>query len=186
MTRMRSILLGAGTSLVLVLTACSSGSSPVAGNSSRGARSGSSSPAVASSSPGGASSGSSSPAVASSSSAGGSGGGSSAVAGKSSRGGSFGGGPGVVEVRSGTAATSVKETDYLKFVPASVTVKVGDIVVFTNGGTIPHNVTFPYAGIGSPTMKGGSSFFVKFTSPGTYPYVCTLHFSGMLGTITVR
>jgi plastocyanin len=95
-------------------------------------------------------------------------------------------GPGLVAVRSGTAATSVKETDYLKFVPASVNVKVGDIVVFTNGGTVPHNVTFPYAGIGSPTMNGGNSFLVKFTSPGTYSYVCTLHFSGMLGTITVR
>jgi plastocyanin len=95
-------------------------------------------------------------------------------------------GPGLVAVRSGTAATSVKETDYLKFVPASVNVKVGDIVVFTNGGTVPHNVTFPYAGTGSPTMKGGNSFLVKFTSPGTYQYVCTLHFSGMLGTITVR
>jgi plastocyanin len=95
-------------------------------------------------------------------------------------------GPGLVAVRSGTAATSVKETDYLKFVPASVNVKVGDIVGFTNGGTVPHNVTFPIAGIGSPTMKGGNSFLVKFTSPGTYPYVCTLHFSGMLGTIIVR
>ena len=136
MTRMRSILLGAGTSLVLVLTACGSGSPAGAGNS-----------------PGG---------------------------------GSSGGGPGLVAVRSGTAATSVKETDYLKFVPASVNVKVGDIVVFTNGGTVPHNVTFPYAGVGSPTMKGGNSFLVKFTSPGTYSYVCTLHFSGMLGTITVR
>jgi plastocyanin len=94
-------------------------------------------------------------------------------------------GPGLVAVRSGTAATSVKETDYLKFVPASLNVRVGDIVVFTNGGTVPHNVTFPYAGLGSPTMKGGNSFLVKFTSPGTYSYVCTLHYSGMVGTITV-
>ena len=135
MTRLRSILLGAGTSLVLVLTACGSGS-----------------PAGASNSPGG---------------------------------GSSGGGPGLVAVRSGTPATTVNETDTLKFVPASVNVKVGDIVGFTNGGTIPHNVTFQYAGVASPTMNGGNSFLVKFTSPGTYPYVCTFHISGMTGTITV-
>ena len=166
MTRMRSIQLCACTSLVLVLTACGSGSPAGASNSSGGGSHGSSSPAVASNLPGG---GSSSPAVA----------GNSSVRDHVL-------GPGLVAVRSGTAATSVKETDYLKFVPASVNVKVGDIVDFTNGGIIPHNVTFPYAGTGSPTMKRGNFFLVKFTSPGTYPYVCTLHFSGMLGTITVR
>ena len=166
MTRMRSILLCAGTSLVLVLTACSGGSPAGAGNSSGGGSHGSSSPAAAGNLPGG---GSSPPAAA----------GNSSVRDHVL-------GPGLVAVRSGTAATSVKETDYLKFVPASVNVKVGDIVDFTNGGIIPHNVTFPYAGTGSPTMKRGNFFLVKFTSPGTYPYVCTLHFSGMLGTITVR
>ena len=165
MTRMRSILL-AGTSLVLVLTACSGGSPAGAGNLSGVASSGSSAPAVAGT-PSGV--GSNAPAVA-----------------PNSSGGGTHGGPGLVAVRTGRAATSVKETDYLKFVPASLNVRVGDIVDFTNGGTVPHNVTFPYAGVGSPTMKGGNSFLVKFTSPGTYSYVCTLHFAGMLGTITVR
>jgi plastocyanin len=134
---MRSILLGAGTSLLLVLTACGSGSPAGAGNSP----------------PGGGSRG--------------------------------GGGAGLVTVRSGTPATTVTETDALKFVPASVSVKVGDIVGFTNGGTIAHNVTFEYAGVASPTMKGGDTFLVKFTSPGTYPYICTFHIAGMTGTITV-
>jgi plastocyanin len=87
-----------------------------------------------------------------------------------------------VAVTSGTAATSVKETDRLTFEPASVTVKVGDIVGFTNGGMAPHNVTFS-AGLASPTMSGGDSFLVKVTRPGTYKYVCTFH-PGMEGTIT--
>jgi plastocyanin len=201
MTRMRSILLGAGTSLVLVLTACgggspppfasnpsgggSSGSSPpaVASTPSGGGSSGSSSPAVASTPSGGGSIGSTSPAVAGRSPGGGSGGSSSpAVASKSPGGGSSGGGPGLVAVTSGTAATSVKETDHLTFEPASVTVKVGDIVGFTNGGMAPHNVTFS-AGPASPTMSGGDSFLVKVTRPGTYKYVCTFH-PGMEGTIT--
>jgi plastocyanin len=187
MTRMRSILLSGGTSLVLVLTACSSSSPSVAGNSSGVGSSGASAPAGAGNLPASGSTGSSAPAVAGNpAGAVGSGSSAPAVAGRSSGGGSIAGGPGLVAVRSGTAATGVKETDYLQFVPASVNVKVGDIVDFTNAGAILHNVTFPYAGIGSPTMKRGSSFLVKFTSPGTYSYVCTLHFSVMLGTVTVR
>ena len=183
MTRMRSILLGAGTSLVLVLTACSGGSSAGPATSSS---SGSSSPAGAGNPSGVGSSGSNSSAVAGNPPGVGSSGSSApAVAGNSSVRDHVVG-PGVVAVRSGTAATSVKETDYLTFVPAALNVKVGDIVVFTNSGAIPHNVTFPYAGLGSPTMNRGNSFLVKFTSAGTYKYVCTLHFAGMLGTITVR
>jgi len=181
MTRMQSILLGAGTSLVLVLTACSGGSPAVGSNSSGSGSHGSSSPVGAPNLPG---SGSTAPAAAGNLP--GSGSTSPAVAGKSSGGGGGPVGAGLVAVRSGTAVTIVNETDYLKFVPASMNVKVGDIVGFTNAGAIPHNVTFQYAGIGSPTMKRGNSFLVKFTSPGTYQYVCTLHFAGMLGTITVR
>ena len=178
MTRMQSILLSAGTSLVLVLTACSSGSSGVASNSSGG---GGGSSAANGSLPGtGAGT-----APAAAGNLPGTGASTAPAAGKPPAPDRVLG-PGVVAVRSGTAATGVSETDSLKFVPASVNVKVGDIVVFTNGGTVPHNVTFPYAGLGSPTMKGGNSFLVKFTSPGTYSYVCTLHYAGMLGTVTVR
>ena len=134
MTRMRTILLGAGTSLVLVLSACGNGPPASAGNSSGG--------------------------------------------------GSSGGGPGLVAVTSGTAVSTVKETDELKFDPATASVKAGDVVGFTNSGTTPHNVTFD-AGVASQTMNGGDSFLVKFTTPGTYKYVCTFHAPGMAGTITV-
>jgi plastocyanin len=78
-----------------------------------------------------------------------------------------------VAVTSGTAATGVQETDHLTFVPVSVTVRVGDIVGFTNGGAAPHNVTFTGTGIASPTMNGGDSYLVKFTRSGTYKSVCT-------------
>jgi plastocyanin len=137
MTRIRSILLGAGTLLVLVLGACGNG--PPAGQ------------------------------------AGGGGGGA---------GGGGAGGAAVQAVTSGTAVSTIKETDELKFDPASAAVKVGDIVEWTNTGTTPHNVTFD-AGGASPTMNGGDKFLVKFTKPGTYKYVCTFHAPGMAGTITV-
>ena len=134
MTRMRSILLGAGSSLVLVLSACGNG--PPAGLSGSGG------------------------------------------------GGGSGGGPGLAAVTSGTAVSTVKETDELKFDPATASVKAGDVVGFTNSGTTPHNVTFD-AGVASQTMNGGDSFLVKFTTPGTYKFVCTFHAPGMAGTITV-
>jgi len=134
MTRMRTILLGAGTSLVLVLSACGNGPPASAGNSSGG--------------------------------------------------GGSGGGPGLAAVTSGTAVSTVKETDELKFDPATASVKAGDVVGFTNSGTTPHNVTFD-AGVASQTMNGGDSFLVKFTTPGTYKYVCTFHAPGLAGTITV-
>ncbi len=187
MTRMRSILPGAGTSLVLVLTACGGTPPPLASNATPGV--GSSPPAVAGNAPA-----VSSPAVASSSPVGGNRSSSPAVASNppgstpravastSPGAGSSGAGPGVVAVGSGTPATKVQETDKLTFEPASVTVKVGDIVGFTNMGIAPHNVTFA-AGLASPMMNGGDSFLVKFTRSGTYKYVCTIH-KGMEGTVT--
>lgn len=132
MTRLRTILLGAGTSLVLVLSACGNGPPADLTGSSGGA------PAPAA----------------------------------------------IQTVTSGTAATTVKQTDDLKFDPSSATAKVGDIVEFTNSGTTPHNVTFD-AGTASPTMNGGDTFLVKFTKAGSYHYVCTFHAPGMAGTITV-
>lgn len=137
MTRIRSILLGAGTSLVLVLSACGNGPPPDQGTGGTG----------------------------------GSGGGDS-------------GGAAIQTVTGGTPAATVKETDELKFDPATATAKVGDIVAFTNGGTTPHNVTFD-AGVASPTMNGGDQFLVKFAKAGTYKFVCTFHAPGMAGTITV-
>ncbi|MEA2618097.1 MAG: hypothetical protein QOE72_3880 [Chloroflexota bacterium] len=138
MTRIRSILLGTGTSLVLVLSACGNGPPPDAGGG------------------------------------GGTGG----------TGGGGGGGAAIETVTGGTPVVTVKETDDLKFDPATATAKSGDIVAFTNSGTTPHNVTFD-AGVASPTMSGGDQFLVKFAKAGTYKYVCTFHAPGMAGTITV-
>jgi plastocyanin len=136
MTRLRSILLGTGTSLVLVLSACGNGPPPDAG-------------------------------------AGGGGGGAGGA-----------GGAAIEAATSGTAVATVKETDDLKFDPATATAKVGDIVEFTNVGTTPHNVTFD-GGVASPTMSGGDKWMGKFTKAGSYKYVCTFHAPGMAGTITV-
>ena len=99
-----------------------------------------------------------------------------------------GGGPALAEKVSGAPATSsVSETDALKFEPSSATVKVGDVVQWTNTGTSIHNVVFDNNQVpSSDTMNGGDKFELKFSKPGTYHYVCKFHeSSGMAGTITV-
>jgi plastocyanin len=81
----------------------------------------------------------------------------------------------------------VAETDDLKFQPDSATVKVGDVVQWTNSGNAIHSVTFDNQQVPSlDTQNGGEKFEVKFLKPGTYHYICTYHVtSGMTGTITV-
>jgi Heme/copper-type cytochrome/quinol oxidases, subunit 2 len=90
-------------------------------------------------------------------------------------------------VTNGTPVTTVGENDQLKFAPAEASVKVGDVIQWTNQGTAIHNVVFDNRAVpASDTMNGGDKYQLKFLKPGTYHYVCTFHVaSGMNGTITV-
>ena len=99
-----------------------------------------------------------------------------------------GGGPAPGEKVTGVpAASNVAETDELKFQPSSATIKVGDVVQWTNTGNSVHSVTFDNQQVPSlDTQNGGEKYEVKFLKPGTYHYICTYHVtSGMTGTITV-
>jgi cytochrome c oxidase subunit II len=98
------------------------------------------------------------------------------------------GGQAVAEKVSGQpAATTVGETDGLKFEPASLTVKVGDVIEWKNEGTALHNVVFGNQSVpSSDTMNQGDTYEIKFTKPGTYSYVCKFHeANNMRGTVTV-
>ena len=84
-----------------------------------------------------------------------------------------------------TAGKTVQETDALKFDPASVSVSVGGVVLWTNTGAAPHNVTFDAnPELTSQTMGKGDKYELKFTRAGQYAYHCTFH-PGMDGTVTV-
>lgn len=87
-----------------------------------------------------------------------------------------------------TAAATVNQTDGLQFQPSDITVKVGDVVEWKNTGSLQHNVIFGgQPSISSQTMQGGATYQVKFTTAGTYSYVCTFHVSsGMTGKVTVQ
>ncbi|MHB8717633.1 MAG: cupredoxin domain-containing protein [Candidatus Dormibacteria bacterium] len=86
----------------------------------------------------------------------------------------------------GSPAAKVLQTAALHFDPNSTTVKVGQVIEWTNSGAVPHNVTFDqYTDLTSSTMQQGDTWEVKFTTPGSYAYHCTFH-PGMDGTITVN
>lgn len=83
-------------------------------------------------------------------------------------------------------ATSVSMADFA-FVPATLTVQVGDTVTWTNTDTAPHDVTTtsgPYP-IHSTTLSTGQSWSYTFTTPGTYAYICSIH-PDMHASITVN
>jgi plastocyanin len=86
-----------------------------------------------------------------------------------------------------TPTVVVQANDQLKFVPQTVSISVGDVVEWRNVGTVLHSVTFQNdSAISDANLNGGQTFEVRFTQPGSFPYVCVYHQSlGMIGTVTV-
>jgi len=79
-----------------------------------------------------------------------------------------------------TAAVAISN---FSFEPASVTVKVGTTVTWTNNDTAPHQIksdTF-----NSPVLSKGQTFSFTFSAAGTYDYSCNVHPS-MKGQIIVQ
>jgi plastocyanin len=71
-----------------------------------------------------------------------------------------------------------------QFTPATLTVEVGDTVVWTFDGSVAHTTTATGGQWDSGTKAPGTTYAVTFTAEGTFPYLCTIHPS-MTGTITV-
>ena len=131
-----------------------------------------------------------------------------ALAGCSGDGGDGGGGDG------GGSGTTVEMTNDLAYVPASVTVSVGDAVTWENVGSVGHTVTayqenvpadaeyFASGGFdseqaardgyapgdpGAGDIPGGESYEHTFQTAGTYEYFCIPHENaGMIGTVEVQ
>ena len=70
------------------------------------------------------------------------------------------------------------------FQPASIEVKSGTTVTWTNQDTAPHTVTFRNGAHGSGTLQQGQSFSYTFKTPGTYDYYCAVH-PYMVARVTV-
>jgi len=82
------------------------------------------------------------------------------------------------------AATHTVVIEGMKYLPATLTVKKGDKVVWQNKDVVPHTATakgkFDSGDIGS-----GKSWSHTMTKAGTYDYVCTYH-PGMKATVVVK
>jgi plastocyanin len=68
--------------------------------------------------------------------------------------------------------------------PATLAVRRGDTVVWSNRDPFPHTVTAPGAFDSQPIAAGGSWKHVAQRS-GNYSYICTLH-PTMKGTLSVQ
>ena len=92
-----------------------------------------------------------------------------------------GGGAGAAS--SPVPTTTVDLPKSYKFAPAAITVTAGATVTWTNHDNFTHNVSLE--GEAPLTMAPGESVSHTFSTPGTYPYVCSLHPKDMKGSVLV-
>jgi amicyanin len=92
--------------------------------------------------------------------------------------------PGNVPVASAAVATDAVHIKNFAFSPASITIKAGATVVWTNEDAIQHDVTFDGGGIVSTTLNHNDTFSHTFLTAGTYHYICSIH-PFMHGTVIV-
>lgn len=86
-----------------------------------------------------------------------------------------------VESISGEAEVDLED---FAFSPATLTIKVGTTVKWSNKDTASHDVVSDSGLWSSPTLSKGEDFFFTFTQTGTFTYHCSFHPS-MKGTIVV-
>jgi plastocyanin len=81
-------------------------------------------------------------------------------------------------------ATIVLARDFM-FAPASLAVKAGSTVTWTNRDDEPHTVVSDAGLFRSGAMDTNESFAFRFDKPGTYHYACSIH-PRMVGTIVLQ
>jgi plastocyanin len=91
------------------------------------------------------------------------------------------GGPGTTGAGNGVRVI-MKNT---AFDPEEVTVTVGDTVTWVNEDPLEHDVVANNGEFKSELFDQGGTFNFTFTTPGTYPYFCSIH-PGMTGTVIVE
>jgi plastocyanin len=80
-----------------------------------------------------------------------------------------------------TASVSIQNST---FIPASVTVRAGDTVTWTNRDGDQHSAKF--SGMSTAVLAKGQSGSLTFSSAGTFDYICGVHGSSMRGTVVVQ
>jgi plastocyanin len=83
------------------------------------------------------------------------------------------------------AATRGVDIRDFAFSPRTIEIRVGDTVRWTNRDSIAHTATARNGSFDTGLLADGESGSVRFTTAGTYRYVCTPH-PDMTGTVVVR
>lgn len=81
-------------------------------------------------------------------------------------------------------ATNAVAIQNFAFSPATVTIKAGTTLTWTNRDQDAHTVSAMSGAFHSPTLNTGQSYSYTFTTPGRFDYLCTIH-PFMLGTVVV-
>jgi plastocyanin len=71
------------------------------------------------------------------------------------------------------------------FVPATVNIKVGNSVTWTNMDTAPHTATDLANAFDSGSLATGETFNFTFNTAGTYTYHCLIHSMMKNATVVV-
>ena len=75
--------------------------------------------------------------------------------------------------------------DGATFAPASLTIALGDSIVWTNKDPYPHTVTSDDGQFDSKQIATGKTFRLQAVKKGEYHYTCMLH-QTMHGSFTVK
>jgi plastocyanin len=89
----------------------------------------------------------------------------------------------VVPAATNAASTTV-DTAGMKFQPDITTVSVGGSVTWTNHDAVAHNAVARDGSWRTPNFLPNDTAEITFQSPGSFPYICSLH-PQMTGTINV-
>ena len=82
--------------------------------------------------------------------------------------------------------SSAVSIDNFSFSPATLTVKAGTTVTWTNRDDIPHGIASSNSAFKrSQALDTDDSYSFTFTTPGTYQYFCYLH-PHMVGSVVVQ
>ncbi|HEX7278259.1 MAG TPA: cupredoxin domain-containing protein [Solirubrobacterales bacterium] len=92
-------------------------------------------------------------------------------------------GEGAAEADAGTSAAKTVQIKGFAFKPATVKVKRGSQVAFTNSSNVAHTATG--AGFDTKRIAPGKSAAVRFSRKGTFAYHCKIH-SFMKGKVVVE
>jgi plastocyanin len=71
------------------------------------------------------------------------------------------------------------------FAPQHIQIDAGATVTWTNHDNFSHSVQVERLGSTVHMLKPGEATQISFSTPGEYPYLCTLHAQTMRGTVSV-